>query len=396
MKLFVIGCGQCGGRIADEFARINVKARIQRGIDIATGVIAVNTDVADLSGLYYIKRDYLHRVVIGGQKTSGHGVGKINELGAEVAREDADKVFEAVVHHPQLAESDAFLLVGSSAGGTGSGAIPILTQQVKEHFPDKPVYDLLVLPFKHEEQTEERTIYNSATSLKSAYLVADAIFLVDNQRYTKKSASLRGNISRINSMIVEPFYDLLCAGEETRHEFIGAKILDAGDIIQTLSGWTIIGRGRVGLSSLTAKLSKLNLFPIKHDFADKATETQKGMQAMDTAVSELSLKCNTRDARRALYLLSGPPREMNMELMKQLGASIKRVVPEAIIRSGDYPREKGFIQVTVVLSELIYLGKIMDYFSRVILYLSAKNKRKLISIEQQGLEEAFRDIPSLL
>lgn len=397
MKLYIIGCGQCGGRIADEFARINIKARVQRGIDIITGAIAVNTDIADLSGLSYIKHGHEHRVVIGGQKTSGHGVGKINELGAEVAREDADKVFDAIRNSPQLAETDAFLIVGSCAGGTGSGAIPVLTQQLKEHYPDKPVYNLIVLPFKHEEATEERTVFNAATCLKSSYLVSDAIFLIDNQKYVQKSTSMRGNITRINSMIVEPFYNLLCAGEESKSEFIGAKILDAGDIIQTLSGWTIIGQGKAGFSSLSEKLSKFSFsLTAKRDFADKASETMRGMQAMNSAVGELSLKCNTKDARRALYLLSGPPREMNMELMKELGAHIKRVAPEAIIRSGDYPREKSSVQVTVILSELIYLSKVMDYFSRVIVYLSSKSKRKTLSLEQQGLEEAFRDIPSLL
>ena len=85
MKLLVIGCGQCGGRIADEFARLNVRARVQRGIDIVSESLAVNTDIADLSGLSYLKSDYQHRILIGGQKTGGHGVGKINELGAEVA-----------------------------------------------------------------------------------------------------------------------------------------------------------------------------------------------------------------------------------------------------------------------------------------------------------------------
>ena len=107
MKLFIVGCGQCGNRIADEFARVNVKARVQRGIDIATGVLAVNTDIADLNGLTYIKRGYLNRVVIGGHRTSGHGVGKINELGAEVAREDGDKVLEAVRSTQNFSETDA-------------------------------------------------------------------------------------------------------------------------------------------------------------------------------------------------------------------------------------------------------------------------------------------------
>ena len=58
MKLVVIGFGQCGGRIADNFARLNRKARSRRGIEIVTGAFAVNTDAADLSGLSFIKSDY--------------------------------------------------------------------------------------------------------------------------------------------------------------------------------------------------------------------------------------------------------------------------------------------------------------------------------------------------
>jgi len=96
MKLVVIGFGQCGGKIADEFARLNARARIHRGIEIVACTFAINTDVADLSGLSCIKPDYQHRILIGGRRTSGHGVGKINELGAEVAREDADKIVDAI------------------------------------------------------------------------------------------------------------------------------------------------------------------------------------------------------------------------------------------------------------------------------------------------------------
>jgi len=390
LKLFIIGCGQCGGRIADEFARLNVKAHVQRGIDIATNTLAVNTDIADLSGLSFIKRNYQHRIVIGGQKTSGHGVGKINELGAEVAREDGDKVLEAVRASPKFAETDAFLIVGSAAGGTGSGAIPVLTQHLKEYYPGKPVYNLVVLPFNHEERTEERTLYNTATCLKSSYLVADAIFLIDNQRYIMKHLSLRNNIAKINSLVVESFYNLLCAGEETKPEYIGSKILDAGDIIQTLTGWTVIGHGK-------AQRPRIGLpFGGKRDFADKAGETQMGIQAMDEAIGKLSLKCNPSDARKALYFLSAPPEEMNVELMKDLGASLKRIATDAIIRTGDYPREKRSLNVTVILSELIYVGKIMDYFNRVILYISAKSRRKGMEYEGRGIADAFRDIPSLL
>jgi cell division GTPase FtsZ len=56
MKLVVIGLGQCGGRIADEFAGLERKARRQRRIEIITGAFAINSDAADLSGLSRIKR----------------------------------------------------------------------------------------------------------------------------------------------------------------------------------------------------------------------------------------------------------------------------------------------------------------------------------------------------
>ncbi len=391
MKLLVIGCGQCGGRIADEFARLNRAAHIQRGIDIITDALAVNTDIADLSGLTCIKSDYQHRILIGGQKTGGHGVGKINEIGAEIAREDSDKIIESIRATQRLSPTDAFLLIAGAAGGTGSGGLPVLTQQLKERYIHKPVYNLIVLPFKYEEMTEERSIYNVGTCLKSAYLVADAVFLVDNQRYVRKNISIKNNLAKINTQVVKPFYNLLCAGEEINSKYIGSRVLDAGDIIQTLSGWTVIGYGK-------ARIPRIRfLGEDRLHFREKVTETQKGVQAMDEAIGELSLKCNATDARRALYLLTAPPEEMSMDLIKELSASLRDVATEAIIRSGDYPRGKRSLEVTVVLSDLVNSRKVMEYFTKAISYISmTKRRRGGIEYEHRGIEEAFKDIPSLL
>ena len=390
MKLVVIGFGQCGSRIADEFARLNKRARGTRRIEIVTGAFAVNTDVADLSGLSHIKPDYQHRILIGGRKTGGHGVGKINELGAEIAREDADKVIDAIRTAPRFFESDAFLLIAGAAGGTGSGAIPIMTQYIKERYMDKPVYNLIILPFEHEETTEERTIYNSATCLKSANSVADAVILIDNQRYVRKDFSLRNNLAKINALIVEPFYNLLCAGEEKKRKYIGAKMLDAGDIIQTLVGWTVMGYGKSQVS--------LFRFPFGgRNFRGKSTETHKGIQAMDEAISELSLRCNPTDSHRALYLLSAPAKEMNMDLVKELGNYLKDIVPEAVIRNGDYPRERGLMDITVILSELSEVEKIRKYYTKSTTFIhEIKEREEEIERKIEGVEEAAKDLPSLL
>ncbi|TET48771.1 MAG: cell division protein FtsZ [Dehalococcoidia bacterium] len=391
MKLIIVGFGQCGGRIADEFARLNRRAHVQRGIDIIANALAINTDVADLSGLTCIKPDYQHRILIGGRKTGGHGVGKINELGAEIAKEDGDKIIETIRSSKRFVDADAFLLIAGAAGGTGSGALPVITQYIKERYVDKPVYNLVVLPFEHEEATEERTIYNAATCLKSAYLVADAVFLVDNQRYVMKDASIRSNLSKINALITEPFYNLLCAGEEKKPKYIGARILDGGDIIQTLTGWTAIGYGRSEISLTKKILSRTR------DFRNKATEARKGTQAMDQAISGLSLKMNPIDSKRALYLVSAPPKEMNVDLIKELGTYLKSLAPEAVIRSGDYPREKGLINITVILSELSDVERVRGYFTKTISLISALKKRQEgIEDKYRGIEVTLKDIPSLI
>jgi cell division GTPase FtsZ len=391
MKLVVVGLGQCGGRIADEFARLNGRARGRRGMNIITGAFAVNTDAADLSGLTGISKDHRHRILIGGRKTGGHGVGKINELGAEIAKEDADKIVDAIRTTKGFFETDAFLLIAGSAGGTGSGAISVLTQFLKERYIDKPIWDLVVLPFEHEESTEERTVFNVATCLKSCYSVADAVFLVDNQRYVRKDSSIQTNVTKINSMIAEPFYNLLCAGEEKKSKYIGAKLLDAGDIIQTVVGWTVVGYGKT-----MAPLFKLPI-ELRSDFRKKGSEIQKGIQAMDEAISELSLKCNPADCRRALYLVSGPAKEMNMDMVKEIGDYMRDIAPEAIIRNGDYPRERGLVDVTVLLSELSDVEKVRDYYIRSTdLIPEFKKRQEETEDKLKALEDVSRDIPSLL
>ena len=389
MKLTVIGFGQAGGRIADEFARINRNAINQRGIEICPGVYAVNTDSADLTGLRNIKSDYKHRILIGGNKTGGHGVGKINELGALVTKEESDKIFDSIEGTKRLYETDGFLLAASGAGGTGSGAISVMTKLIKERFSNKPVYDLLVLPFEHEEETEERSTFNTAACLKSINASADAMFIFDNQRFGRKENNLNGNFDQINKEIVNPFYDLLCAGEETKRKFIGYKTLDAGDIKQTLTGWTCMGFGRVDVPIFNFSLGKLG-------FTTRNSQIAKGIQAMEQALANLSLDCNTADAGRVLFLVSGPAGEMNMEIIKEIGIHLRKIAPQATIRNGDYPREKDVIDVHIIFSALSHLVKIREYYVKSSdLIKEYQRRRENREQDQMEMGDLGKDIPLL-
>ncbi len=391
MKLTVIGLGQCGSRIADHFARLNFKARTQRKATIAPTVIAVNTDQADLTGLKFIKNDFEHRVLLGLRQTLGHGVGKINELGAQLAKEDGDKVLEAVKSSPNFYETHAFLIAAGTAGGTGSGALPIICKAIKERYISKPVYALAVLPFDHEQTTESRSVFNTATCLKSTYDIVDAVFLADNQRYVRKDASLISNIDSINRMIVEPFYDLMCAGEVTKSKHVGARTIDAGDIIASLEGWTTIGLGRHELPSFR--------FPWelrKRTFREKALESFRGTQALDATITDLSITCSPKDAAKAIYIISGPEKEINMDMVKSVADYVKELASNSLIRGGDFPGEKHYVDVTLILSQLSFVPRIKDFYEQATQYAQEhqgqidETKKRI-----QSLAELSKDLPTL-
>jgi cell division GTPase FtsZ len=283
------------------------------------------------------------------------------------------------------------LLIAGAAGGTGSGSLPIMARAVKDRYIGKPVYALVILPFEHEQTSESRSTYNTATCLKSTYDIVDAIFLADNQRYVRKDASLMSNIDRINRMIAEPFYDLMCAGEITRAKYVGSRTIDGGDIIASLEGWTAIGLGRTELPSFR--------FPWeirKKTFREKALESFRGTQALDATISDLSLTCDPKDAGKAIYIISGPEKELNMDMVKNISDYIKELAPDALIRGGDFPGEKHFIDVALILSQLSFVPRIKEFYEQATQY-AQEHKGQLEQTKKriESLADIGKDLPTL-
>jgi cell division GTPase FtsZ len=388
MKLTVIGFGQCGSMIADEFARLNRRARHQRGMNIVPDAFAVNTGVAELGTVQTIPADYRHRIIIGGGRTRGHGAANLGERGAEIAREEWDKVAAAIRETRRFAQADALLLAAATAGGTGSGAMPVMAQRIRERLWSKPVYCLAVLPFEHEEKAEARTVYNTALCLKSSFEAADAVILVDNQRFLHKDIELKYNVARINELVVEPFYNLLCAGEERKSRQVGTRVLDAADITETLSGWTAMGYGKSLLSLITLP------FESSHQYRKASVSANRAVQSMDQAIAELSIDCQTQAASAALYLISAPASEMPADVHSELSSYLRSLAPEAVLRVGDYPDERGILDVVVVLSGLRDMAKVRGYYAKAAAMLQRTRRRQEES--RRPDEDGSEDLPSLL
>jgi cell division GTPase FtsZ len=355
MKLMVMGVGDCGCKLAREFAELNKKARSERRINIVACAYAVNNDQTLLNKVTKPGWDWLKPVLIRGPVDLGD---RSTESGAKLMRQESERVMLAM-RLGSFIDTDAFLFVASAAGSLGSGGVPVMAQMLKERHLNKPVYMLLILPFNTELDDPQR-IRNTALCLNSVDKVADAVILADNGGSGIVGSTIQPQkMDSLNKEIVLPFYDLLCSGEMVGSKDVVGKELDAGDILQTLLGWTAIGTGKTKLTSPILAAWKKS-----PDFEEKSSETLKAMEAMNLALMRLSVDCKLEDSGRALYLLSAPVQQANVDMIKVLGNRLRELLPNAEIRDGSFYGEKGFAKVTVIISELVYVDRIKNYYDR--------------------------------
>jgi cell division GTPase FtsZ len=358
MKIVAIGIGQCGCNIADEFYAINnySKSFFGRKIEILTEAFAINTDETDLTSLRHIPRDRNHRIVMGLTKTFGHGVGKVNSEGTKLMKEITPVVIDDILCSKKFYESDAIVVIASSAGGTGSGSIGYLVKELKDRV-EKPVYAIIVLPFAYEEKAEiSYAVMNTATCVNTVSQYADAVFLLDNERFGRGGTSLGNNLEMINLQMVKNFFDLFCAGEEHHRKFIGSKVIDAGDIMQSLHGISTIGRGEISLSTFHRWK--------KEDYREAAKASNSLVGAYNQALNNLSLRIKMEDARTILAMVCAPKDVITMSAMAEISNLLQERSPQAVVRIGDYPRRGKEVSVSIVLSNVTASDRVANFFVR--------------------------------
>ena len=225
MKLVIVGAGQGGSNIADEFVAMgkwvwkNRHIRIFTGSDedpLSKGVFAVNLGAGDLYGLNHIPQTDDHTILLGTtDEFRGRGAGKVNADGAEQAKRGGHKIISTIRDNGDVPSADAMMVIATTAGGTGSGSVGVIVDLLKEAFK-KPVYALLVLPFENQYDDPDSMV-NTATCIKRVMdnSSADAVFLVDNQKFVRGNQTMTYNYEVMNRKIADSFMDILCVGEET-------------------------------------------------------------------------------------------------------------------------------------------------------------------------------------
>ncbi|QPV61934.1 cell division protein [Halosimplex litoreum] len=330
MKLALIGFGQAGGKIVDEFVAYERRA----GLDIFSAPVAVNTAKTDLHGLEHVPTD--NRVLVGQARVKGHGVGADNELGAEIAEQDIDEI-QSALDGISVHEVDAFLIVAGLGGGTGSGGAPVLAKHLKRIYTE-PVFGLGVLPAK-----DEGGIYtlNAARSFQTFVREADNVLVFDNDAWRKTGESMRGGYEAINREIVRRFGMLFGAGETVGNDRVAESVVDSSEIINTLAGG---GVSTVGYAAESVERSgDGGLFSrVDHrggaDGLDETNTTNRITSLVrKAALGRLTLPCDLSGTERSLLVVGGPPAHLNRKGIERGRSWLEEETGSMEVRGGDYP-----------------------------------------------------------
>ncbi|ELY62182.1 tubulin/FtsZ family protein [Natronolimnohabitans innermongolicus] len=347
MKLALIGFGQAGGKVVDQFLAYD--ERVDGGF--VEAAIAVNTATTDLQGLERVPRS--NRILIGQARVNGHGVGADNELGAEVAEADIDEVQHAIDDVPTH-EVDAFLVVAGMGGGSGSGGAPVLARHLQRIYT-QPVYGLGILP-----ATDEGGLYtlNAGRSFRTFVREVDNLLVFDNDAWRSAGESVEGGYDRINREIVERFGLLFAAGEVGSGDAVAESVVDSSEIINTLSGG---GVSTIGYATETVETSASGLLSSlssskgsKHDGTDLDTDgaaTNRLTSLVRKAtLGRLTLPCDVSSADRGLVVASGPAEELSRKGVERGRTWLEEETGSMEIRGGDYPTGGDEVGAIVLLS----------------------------------------------
>jgi tubulin-like protein CetZ len=370
VRVLLLGIGGAGCRIADTLYGYDQKSRSLR----CTDGIAVDSDASSLSALKALPKENL---IFSMTLDPNHEVNSSMIL-------PHDEII-AKLQSLDPGDIDA-LIICLGLGRTMAGLAPPLIKSVRKTMIE-PVFGLFTLPCDREG---EGVLVGAADQIDALTEVTDGIILFDNEIWFKRvtndpdlqvSPEAEGGLipSRkrqttpqteislvyegINQLIAKRVSLILRAGEVSERPGmeIGEVALDAGEIVNTLqgSGLAAIGFAREPVPAVHPELIR-KLRPAGHSVQENHEKASRIVALGKKAVlEEMSVSCNLADAQKALVLIAGPARELNMRGYMAFRHWIDTHINGFEVRSGDYPVSSSrFVAVAVILSGFSHIARI--------------------------------------
>jgi cell division GTPase FtsZ len=379
MKVLLIGIGQAGGKITDQFIGDDRKSHVPHTME---GIV-INTATSDLMGIRNVSKE--NRLLLGETTVKGHGVGADNRRAAEIAEDESEVILNRVSRF-DTSNIDAFFVLAGLGGGTGSGAMPVICRHLKKIY-DEPVYGIGILPAETEGD-----IYtlNAARSLKALLPNVDSTILVDNGAFLRSGESVREAYERINTEIVKRIGILCRSGEARSKKDVGEMVVDASEVINTLKGGGISSIGYA--SEIASRPSFLTtLFRKKQYQIGKASRI---ISVTKRAVKgRLLLPCEYRTARRALIVIAGPPDQMDRKGIEKAREWLENNIAGHEVRGGDYPLPRSrYVGCVVLLSGISNAPRVRAMLERAKM---VQQKAGEVPTGEHDLDFLLSDIESL-
>lgn len=186
-----------------------------------------------------------HKIQLGIKSTKGLGAGANPEVGRRAAEEDIDTIIR------QVKDADVVFLTGGLGGGTGSGALPIIAQALKE----KDILSIAVVtkPFMFEGRRRAQVAEDALERLKKT---VDTLIVIPNQKLLEvvdKQVSLINAFSMINGILnqfIKSIADIISKPGHINVDFADIKT------IMKQRGLAVIGTGRATGEDRALKAAK--------------------------------------------------------------------------------------------------------------------------------------------
>lgn len=381
MKLATIGVGNAGTKIVDRMLEFEQ----QTNRNLCRHVLAINTARTDLAKPEYIPEN--RRILIGDthQKAKGHGVGGDVDIGAAVAKNDIDEIRRAF-DDVEIHDVDAILVSAGLGGGTGSGAGPIIIDELQNMY-DEPVYGLGILPGKYEGG---RPALNSARSLRSFVSQVDNFIAFDNDAWRARDQTIEQGYEEMNLELATRIVTLLAAGEQDEST-IAENAMDSSDIMRTLDTGGISSIGYASTRAYRRQDGLLSRFRENHEIEDGASDAAKIKGLVRRAVnSRLTLPCEISSADRALFVVSGPPEMFSRKGLESARQWLEETADTVEILAGDDPREDSpALSAVVLLSNVTETPRIKEIQEKAV--DSQDRIRQAEEVREQEIAELITD-----
>lgn len=373
MRIFLLGIGECGNRMVNEFFAAYLRNGVYKARRKYVVPFLIDTDETDLTSKGFIPERY--RMLVGRAVSGGHGLGGNRELGCQIATSESTTVSERI-RSLGADRVEALFLIAGLGGGTGSGMIPTLARKFKEMFLGTPVIAIAILPARSEG---DLALSNAARSLETMISNMENILIVDNDKFLNSGANMHESYRIANDRLARTVR-LLSEASEGRQ--IGVKIMDAADVLNTICGSSRmaamltedsiqiekgpVASHRAELATIGYAYESLPTWPItgKRRSTDPIWRAQRILALAKAASTDCLVDIAPENARRSSVLVVGPQDEIDAESFMAAQEWLDKITPGVEVRAGDYPVKSKILEVIVTFGGIQEIPRITEIMGK--------------------------------